>query len=148
MDATLGAVFCCLYGWGEKSSFFRLQNFIFFGPGFLFSNLFNTCWVKPDRLEPDCSHQGLEQWENLTVLSNSENLEGALLEPAHLHKIKSIIDEAFRIYWVTQFILKNTKGQFSPLFFGGKTTPNCTKLIMRRRHIYKRYIFQKVSKIG
>ena len=128
-------------GW-EIFFFFWLQNFIFWAQGF-FPDLFNTYLVKPDQLEPDRSHQGLDQWENLTLLSNSENPEGALLEPARSHQIKSIIEEAFRIYWVTQFILKNIQGQFSPLFLGGKTTPNCTKPIMWLRHIYKRYIFKK-----
>ena len=40
--------------------FFWLQNFIFWAQGF-FPDLFNTNLVKPDQLEPDRSHQGLDQ---------------------------------------------------------------------------------------
>ena len=42
-----------------------------------------------------------------SLLSNSVSLEGPLLEPTRSHQIKSTKEEAFRIYWVTQKILKN-----------------------------------------
>ena len=37
-----------------------------------------------------------------SILSNSVNLEGPLLEPARSRQIKYTIEKAFRIYWVTQ----------------------------------------------
>ena len=47
-----------------------------------------------------CHYLGGFYWQNL--LSNSVNLVGLLLEPAHSHQIKSTIEEDYRIYWVTQ----------------------------------------------
>ena len=99
----------CLLCWGAKFLFFRTQKFHIWGPGRSFFrpfHLFKIYWVFSKFTESDSanwSHQWLDQWENLIkLLSNSVNLEGPLLEPARSHQIKSIIEKAFKIYWVTQ----------------------------------------------
>jgi len=118
---------------GVRNSFFSHSEISFFGPRRVFFPtfvFFKIYWVFTGKLS--------KFWRPIAGANS--------FTPEQVKKGRGF--QAFRIYWVTQKILKNTKGPLSRLFIGGKTPPKPPQTNLRLHHIYKRYILQKLGKIG
>jgi len=99
---------------GVRNSFFSHSEITFFGPRRVFFPtfvFFKIYWVFTEKLS--------KFWRPIAGANS--------FTPEQVKKGRGF--QAFRIYWVTQKILKNTKGPLSRLFIGGKTPQNHLKQI-------------------